>query len=113
MPTLNDPFHDRAQPEYLFMQFFTLGIEIPFVKERTKQFLIKMPLIMIGLVIMRFFVYEVMPPIIGMIVMAILYFLVVYLLVKYFMFVNKMTKTSSIFGLVGCISILIVLVLVI
>ena len=112
MPTLHDPFHDRAQPEYLFVQFFTLEVDVPFVKERTKQFLIKMPLIMMGLVLMRFFVYEVMPPILGMILMAVLYFLVIYLLVKYFMLVNKMAKSSSIFGLVVCIFILVALVLV-
>ena len=113
MPTLQKGFFDRAQPEYLFTQFFGLEIEFPLVKERLKQFLIKMPLIMIGLVIMRFFIVEVMPPILGMILLIVLYYLIVYLLVNYFMLINKMTKSNGVFGLMLCIFILIIFVLVI
>ena len=113
MPTLEEGFFDRTQPEYLFTQFFGLNIEVPLVKERLKQFLIKMPLVMIGLVIMKFFIIEVMPPIFGLILTAVLYYLVVYLLVKYLILINKMTRSNSVFGLMFCISILIILVLVI
>lgn len=113
MPTLQEGFFDRAQPEYLFTQFFGLDVEVPFVKERMKQFLIKMPLMMFGLVIMRFFVVEIMPPIFGLILTVFLYYFATYLLVKYFMLVNKMTKSNGVLGLMLSVFILIILVLVV
>ena len=112
MPSFQGGFFDKAQPEYLFNQFFGLEIEMPLVKERLKQFFIKVPIMMIFFVIMRFFVFEIFPPLLGLILTFVMYYVVVFLLIIYIRFLNKMTKSSGILGLLLSILILICLVLV-
>lgn len=113
MPRFRHGFFDRTQPEYLFNQFFSLEVEMPIVKETINQFLIKAPLLMIFLALTKFFIIEIVPPFLGMILLAILYYLVVFLLVQYFLLINRLVKSRGFVGIGVCILILIMLILVI
>lgn len=112
MPSSQGNFFDKAQPEYLFNQFFGLEIEMPLVKERMKQFFIKAPIMMIMLVFMRFFIFEIFPPILGLILTLIMYYVVVFMLITYIKLLNKMTSANGMGGLLLGLLILILMVLV-
>ena len=113
MGTLDLGFFDRAQPEYLFTQFFGLEIQAALIKETNNQFLLKAPLFILLFVLFRFFVMELPISIIGLILTTIFLYIVVYLSLAYMHFVNRAVKANGMLGIIVSALILFVLVLVI
>lgn len=106
-------FFDKFQPDYLFVQLFGLDSEVSLVKLDIEKFRRNMFFLMLFLVLMRFFMMEIMPSFLGIILTVIVYYLVLILILGYIKWINKMTKSRGFFGILLSVGILVLLVLVI
>lgn len=106
-------FFDKFQPDYLFVQLFGLDSGVSLVKLDIEKFRRNMFFLMLFLVLMRFFMMEVIPSFLGIILTVIVYYLVLILILGYIKWINKMTKSSGFFGILLSVGILVLLVLVV
>ncbi|MFH1399678.1 MAG: hypothetical protein ABIG95_06215 [Candidatus Woesearchaeota archaeon] len=107
-----EDFFDKAQPEYLFMQFFGLQDQVALIKETTNQFFIKAPLYFIMFVLFRFFVLEQPLSIFGFIMTCVLFYLIVYLTLIFLIYLNHSVKRVGLQAVLVCILLLFGLILV-
>ncbi|MBW2971224.1 hypothetical protein KY320_03630 [Candidatus Woesearchaeota archaeon] len=104
-------FMDVTQTEQWFTQLFGLSIKAPLVGETKRQFLLKAPLLMLGVVLFGFLLLEKFPSLIAVILMLIFFYLTVFLLLKFMDAINSTTEVRSILGIALWFLPLIVLVL--
>ena len=105
-------FFDRFQPDYLLIQLFGLH-EAELVKWDTEKFRKNIFVLMLFLIAMRFFMVEVMPSFLGMILIVIVCYILLVLVMAYVKMFNNLSKSSGAFGIFLSVLILIILVLVI
>lgn len=103
---------DITQTDYLVSQLFRLDMQPHLIRESNKQFLIKAPFMMIFLLLLKFFVVEIIPGFFGLAFTLLFYYLVIYVIYNYFLFLNEFIKKNGFIGLVIFVLPLIFLVLV-
>lgn len=103
---------DVTQTEHWFATLFGLETKPPLINETRRQFFLKAPLLILGIVLFGFLLLERMPSLPGAVLLLFFYYLAVFVLLKYLSFVNKISGSRSFLGLLLCILPLVLLILI-
>ncbi|MBS1267096.1 MAG: hypothetical protein MAG795_01067 [Candidatus Woesearchaeota archaeon] len=88
-------FIDKAQTEYWISKLFMTDTEIPITREARRQFIIKAPIFMFLVFLLRFFVMDKFPNLFFFFAIILFLYPITYIFTKYLWFFNKKTKSLS------------------
>ncbi len=92
-------FIDQAQTEYWITKVFMTDTEIPITKENRRQFMIKAPIFMFLVFLLRFFVMDKFPNILYFGAIIIFLYIITYIVTKFIWFVNEKISSISLLAL--------------